>query len=833
MGEMKKKETRRLRIALALPLAALCAGFYPTLAPQAQRSKERSVSVTGVSARATGEGALVSIKADAPLTRAQTWQDGEGFHVVVYKGQAGFQSGVPRGVKVRRVGDSLELVVPVRAGGSVTVHPRDNGLDLSVSGGLHAVPQDQPRTQGAANAGRGRASREEQRAAAAAAKPRAETGANSRASGSAAPAGESKAAAAVKAMPASSSSPAPKAPPQGGTQVGALQQPPATQNPQPQQTGVGGSAANDISSSNQGGAANPNPPPTQANVAAAPSAPQEAQAYGQVSLAFVATIMLVFLVAGLAVFLFLYRRQRQRSGQAAAEKRDEKTGAAAAAPKPHGAGASGSGKAQANGEQAGVARKQGGEVQSKQQPGAGPDGRGLVKYEGRAPAPPPTVFGAYRIEQEVDKLVRGETHAVGVIASRAADDRRAVETSLLKSLQSPSACEEEKRRVRQALEEYGFVARQSAAMLLSPDAYERASAARAVGAMRSTAALPFLLEALYDPEPVVCAEAVASIGALGQPAAIGALLDVARRQPSLPPALVGNALSACSVDCLEMRASGDGLTFAYAGAGFTGDIRRLEPAAPVEQLPAWLEDETLVEALARLESADVEARVAAAQRLGQFQVQRSVDALSLMAQGDRDASVRAAAVTSLGLVGHESVFPSVLIGMADESREVRAAAARALSRLNFDRADAYARVIETADGAALQRLAQACVAAGLGRQALDRLASEDRRHAYEAFSLLSLVAKGGETAMMLEAVEQHREMNVRQAVARLLGLTGQPGPVARLREIAGREETPEALRAVILETVFDAEPAEVASYVVTGPDFDGEPAGDRSAGRIG
>jgi ABC-type nitrate/sulfonate/bicarbonate transport system permease component len=142
---------------------------------------------------------------------------------------------------------------------------------------------------------------------------------------------------------------------------------------------------------------------------------------------------------------------------------------------------------------------------------------------------PAVVFGAYRIDQEVEKLLQGQAHSIEVLASRAADDRRAVETSLLKALQSNMLDEDERRRARHALEEYGFVARQSATLLLANDAYERTMAARVLGQVRSAAALPFLLEALHDPEQVVCTEAVAGLGALGLPAAIGALLDLARK----------------------------------------------------------------------------------------------------------------------------------------------------------------------------------------------------------------------------------------------------------------------------------------------------------------
>ncbi|MEP6570891.1 MAG: hypothetical protein ABJC10_14060 [Acidobacteriota bacterium] len=42
------------------------------------------------------------------------------------------------------------------------------------------------------------------------------------------------------------------------------------------------------------------------------------------------------------------------------------------------------------------------------------------------------------------------------------------------------------------------------------------------------------------------------------------------------------------------------------------------------------------------------------------------------------------------------MFAAILIGMADESREVRAAAERALNRLSVERADAYVRVVSAA-----------------------------------------------------------------------------------------------------------------------------------------
>src|ERR1041384_7639748 len=110
MLELSLKKSRRLRWGLAAA-SVIGLSIWPFVAPQAQRSSsETPVSVTGVTTRPKGQDSVVTVSGDGALSRAQTWQDDEGFHVVVYKGQSTVRS-LPRGVKARRVGDSLELVV--------------------------------------------------------------------------------------------------------------------------------------------------------------------------------------------------------------------------------------------------------------------------------------------------------------------------------------------------------------------------------------------------------------------------------------------------------------------------------------------------------------------------------------------------------------------------------------------------------------------------------------------------------------------------------------------------------------------------------------------------
>ncbi|MDQ1613218.1 MAG: hypothetical protein QOG00_3149 [Pyrinomonadaceae bacterium] len=827
MRNFSHKISRRARVATAGVSLAVAAALFPLVAPQAQRPKESGVNVTGVSTRASGSDAVVSIAADAPLTRAQTWQDSEGFHVVVYKGRGNF-GGVPRGVKVRRVGESLEFVVPVKPGGSVYVQPRFNNLDLVVGGGLHTggATADESRENQSAQTSRAaerQQQREAERAARAAAKSHAATGEQTES------AGQPKESIVSARNERAKTNLTPALPPPAMLKFPATN---ATQTAtiNPATNGVAATNATNGVAAGQtvvAGAAMNGSASNQAQVVA-PVAPPPAAMQVQISdagdggsMKRMMVVLSICFSAGLAAFMFIFLRSRRKTatpGASASVSRETKETSDALVEF--------EGEAHAVDKRKGERRKEARRADEKQTlvlaSAAGTQTQALEKPERKSSAPvhinlPAVMFGAYQIEQEVEKLIAGQPHRIEVLASRAADDRRAIEASLLKALHSNTLGQPERERARFALEEYGFVARHSAAVLLAPDAYERSSAARSLGAMRSRASLPFLLEALYDGEQIVCTEVVKSLGALGLPSAIGALLDMARRHPELPPALLGRALSACSVDCLNVE-MGEGVdSFAYhepAIDPFTGEIRGLEPVAAVEQLPEWMEDDSLADALERLDSADVEARVAAAQQLAQFQVQRSVEALTSLAGNDRDPAVRAAAVTSLGNIGHESVFPSVLISMADEAREVRAAAARALSRLSFDRADAYVRVLETADADTLRHLASACVGAGLAKQALSRLASEDRRQAYEAFSLLSVVAKGGQSDLILRAVEEHQDLNMRLAAARLLGLMGDAELDARLRRVALGANAPEKLRTAILEAVYRGEPHGVAGEVV-------------------
>ena len=443
-------------------------------------------------------------------------------------------------------------------------------------------------------------------------------------------------------------------------------------------------------------------------------------------------------------------------------------------------------------------------------------------------AGPTTLYGAYRIDQEVGKLILGQPHRMDVLGSRASDDRRAIETSLIKGLNSPDLDESARRKVRAALEEYGFVARQCATLLLAPDAFERTSAARALGEIKSEAALPFLLEGLYDSESIVRNQAVVSIGELKMPSAIGALLDIARTHPDVPSALLSRTLSACSVEGLDFL---DAVLPEPAQLGMGNDlsiieqITHLEPTSSVEELPADADDEQLAQALSLVKSSDVQDRAEALKTLAQFRVQSSVAAIALVARQDSEPNVRAQAISTLGALDHESAFPAILIGMADESREVRASAARALNRLSFDRADAYVRVIESSDDETIRDVARACIQAGIVSQNLDRLASSDHRQAYETFSLICLLAKANINDPVLDAIAAHENVDVRLKAVHLLACTGQPDTFEQLRQLAVRDGVSEEVKTALLEAMYrlDQEAKRKETETVEAVEADSEP----------
>lgn len=710
--------------------------------------------MTNISTTAGTGGTTVLIAADGSLGRAQTWHDSEGYHVVIPNTAAANSLKTARGLKVRRIGTSLEIVAHTKPGAAVNVQSFDNKLQLSIEGKLNTRFSDS----------------------------------------------DSAPVAASSDEPGTYREPQYWVPPQSGSQH-------SISSP------VGDLASKSVTSSAETAHNSTNWNPQMGPQASAPAASQPAQA-ADASLApseieiqpeddgMVASVFSgssVFVVMALGLFgLLVSRKLRSRQVVVAAKDETESELDDQLLDMAAGNALNKSVPSQSLVKSGPSDRSQGsnGSPALSRQPSA------RMQVAG-----PTSLFGAYRIDQEVGKLVYGQAHRIDVLSSRAIDDRRAIEASLIKSVNSTDLDDNGRRKAREALEEYGFVARQCAALLLAPDAFERTSAARALGEIRSAASLPFLLEGLYDSEPIVRNQAVMSIGELRLPAAIGALLDIARTHPDVPSGLLSRTLSACSVEGLDFFDAVMPEPSLLGGAhdDIVEQITHLEPTGSVEELPESSDDELLTQALSLVASSDVQERAEALKALVQFRVKSAVEAMAMVARNDAEPNLRSVAISSLGAINHESVFPSILIGMADEAREVRAASARSLNRLSFDRSEAYVRVIETSDEATIDQVAKACVQAGIVSQNLDRLASSDHRQAYETFSLICLLAKAKINQPVLDAISDHANTDVRIKAVHLLACTGQPEIADQLRELAVKDGMREDVKTALLEALYKLE----------------------------
>jgi len=679
-----------MKLILTLFLLVVIGLLMPSAYSQ---TTDTPVTISSVSSRPVGNQTVVEISADGPLNRAQTFQDNEGFHVVVP--DAGLSDLVKSepGIEARRKGTSIELVLHVNAKTPVGVVNEGKYLTLTVEGQL-SPPES----------------------------PAQDSGSTSVSSGFTASA----------------------------------QSEPSTPNPEPSRAPAG-------------------PAPYRGRLEGTSS-----QTGDDSFLSSMVSIPVLVAIFGVAILGFLITK-RSRSKQAVTEV---------------------SSRLEPGDEQRGKDSSR-----TTESNGASTNGQRERKQTPRqAVSAPPSLYGAYRIDQEVGKLVVGQTHRMDVLSSRATEDRRAIEASLIKAVTSTASTDEERNRARGALEEYGFVARLCASVLLAPDAFERSSAARSLGEVGVEASLPFLLEALYDSEAIVRNQVVTSIGELKVPFAIGALLDMARKHPDVPSHLVSRALSACSVEGLDFH---DGMPSASVLSGnqrVAGlDIEQLLPASSVVDLPETSDAVELAQAFEDSTSEDVDVRSTAVKSLGEYSVQSAVNKLMSIAREDAEASIRSQAVANLAAINHESVFPAILIALADESREVRAAAARSLSRLNFDRSEAYVRVIEKCDEQTLQDVAKACVDAGIVSQNIDRLATGDHRQAYETFSLICVLAKAKQTGPLLHAISRHENVNVRRSIVHLLATTGEEGVSEQLRELTDADDMPEEVKGALLEAVYKLE----------------------------
>ena len=240
-------------------------------------------------------------------------------------------------------------------------------------------------------------------------------------------------------------------------------------------------------------------------------------------------------------------------------------------------------------------------------------------------------------------------------------------------------------------------------------------------------------------------------------------------------------------------------------------IQKLELPRPFAPL-SLSNDEDLMSAIEQAHDEfeeDEEVRDLAVRILTRFKTRNSVEALSQVALYDLSSNLRSKAVSVLADFDHESVFETILLCCADPTREVRAAAARGLFRLSFDRADAWTRIAETRDEFRMRQAALAAKEADLVKRSFDRLIHPDQKIAYEAVALLALMIRAGETDEIFDALQAHHDGNVKLALVHVIGLAKEEETVSSLSEMLEKTIISKELKDKIDEVIrsFEMIPA--------------------------
>ena len=221
-------------------------------------------------------------------------------------------------------------------------------------------------------------------------------------------------------------------------------------------------------------------------------------------------------------------------------------------------------------------------------------------------------------------------------------------------------------------------------------------------------------------------------------------------------------------------------------------VLRLEYPHGIEALPAS-QEEALLEAIEQVLgefTEDEEMKELSLRIIAAYKTSNSVEALSQMALYDLSSNTRCRAIEILGEFDHETVFEPIILACADPTREVRAAAARVLTRLGFNRADAWARISLLDEEGRMRQIARAAIEGGLVERYFDRLTHKDYKQAYEAFALFTLLLKARETEPIATALESHPSYMVRIALIHVIKVNKEKDALPYLIKLAENKDLP-------------------------------------------
>ena len=228
-------------------------------------------------------------------------------------------------------------------------------------------------------------------------------------------------------------------------------------------------------------------------------------------------------------------------------------------------------------------------------------------------------------------------------------------------------------------------------------------------------------------------------------------------------------------------------------------IRSMPEAKTFEPLPDVCDD-VLVQAVQHSNvdfESDEGAREAALQELSSYRTSTAVEAVAQVALYDLSSSLRSQALSVLAEYDHPVVFESILLACSDPARPVQTAAARALLNLSFDRTEAWVRILRTDDEILLRQSARAVIAAGFLDRTYDRLLHNEPQSAEEAFAIVALLIRAGETNEIFQEIAQPRDPRVARALLHIIEVVREPRVVEELIALSETFRIDESLRKII------------------------------------
>lgn len=182
-----------------------------------------------------------------------------------------------------------------------------------------------------------------------------------------------------------------------------------------------------------------------------------------------------------------------------------------------------------------------------------------------------------------------------------------------------------------------------------------------------------------------------------------------------------------------------------------------------------------------------------------------------------EVSERASSVRALARLNTDEAFRQICAAFDDPAQEVRDAAARALNEISDERAENFTRALRESPAERRRQIGASLATSGLAGEAVSQLTGESRERTYDAFSLLFLMAKAGETAPLVHAIESHPDTEVRLAVVKLLALSGQQEVLPSFKRLAVRGSLPAEVRSAVMEAIYQLSSAGGAQNPRTTP----------------